>query len=267
MHPSIRSRRLLPLAVVLALVAGSGAPAAASAPTALAGGIGTAPGGVGERAGAGHGTGSHGKSAAVATRAVSRVSRSTAEATRVVRRTGSRQLPFLAGLAAPARIAVPAAPVQAVSKVQAVGGSCGTARSGSGGASYRGVNHVWIPSLGMSRSISFYACSRNTALAHVVYRWGCAGTNNVYLMGHASSVMRPLHDAYYSGRLKVGMRAIYADGNGRVRTYAVSFWRVVRPDGDIGWAYASQSRASMTLQTCIGSNSTHRLVVRLVAVN
>ena len=35
---------------------------------------------------------------------------------------------------------------------------------------------------------------------HYVYRWGCAGTNNVYLMGHAWGVS-PLHDAYVCGRL------------------------------------------------------------------
>lgn len=132
-------------------------------------------------------------------------------------------------------------------------------------ASYRGRNHVWIPALGVNRAVSWYACSRNTALAHVVYRWGCAGSNNVYLMGHASSVFRPLQVAYTSGRLRKGMKVIYADGNGRVRTYSVTFWKVVRPDGDVGWAYAAQSRPSLTLQTCVGANSEYRLVVRLVA--
>ena len=132
--------------------------------------------------------------------------------------------------------------------------------------SYRGTNRVWIPALGVNRSVSFFACSRNTALDHVVYRWGCAGSNNVYLMGHASSVFKPLHAAYARGRLRKGMEVIYADGNGRVSRYAVSFWKVVAPDGDVGWAFAAQSRPSMTLQTCVGANSAYRLVVRLVKV-
>ncbi|HVL53545.1 MAG TPA: sortase [Vitreimonas sp.] len=99
----------------------------------------------------------------------------------------------------------------------------------------------------------------------MIYRWGCGGSNNVYLMGHAASVLKPLHDAYVSGRLYKGMKVIYADANGQVRTYSVSYWKVVRPDGDVAWAYAAQSRPSMTLQTCVGAKNSHRLVVRLVA--
>ena len=58
-----------------------------------------------------------------------------------------------------------------------------------------------------------------------MYRWGCAGANNVYLMGHAHSVMKPLHDAYVSGRLREGMKVWYADSNGRVHVYAVRWWK------------------------------------------
>jgi hypothetical protein len=141
--------------------------------------------------------------------------------------------------------------------------STATARSST--RTFAGRNHVWIPSLGISRSVSWFPCSRSTPPGNLVYRWGCAGRNNVYLFGHAYSVMKPLHDAYVSGRLRKGMAAWYADASGRVRRYVVSYWRVVRPDGDIGWAYAAQSRPSLTLQTCVGANSQYRLVVRLVA--
>jgi sortase (surface protein transpeptidase) len=130
--------------------------------------------------------------------------------------------------------------------------------------SYRGKNHLWIPALGVNRSVSFYACSRSTALANVVYRWGCAGNNNVYLMGHAHSVFQSLHNAYVNGRLRKGMQVIYADGNGRVTRYKIAFWKVVSPVG-AGWAFAAQASPSMTLQTCVGKNSQYRLVVRLVA--
>jgi hypothetical protein len=60
------------------------------------------------------------------------------------------------------------------------------------------------------------------------------------------------------------MQLVYADGGGHVRTYKVAFWRVVSPVGS-NWAYAAQSRPSITLQTCVGSRSQYRLVVRLVA--
>jgi sortase (surface protein transpeptidase) len=130
---------------------------------------------------------------------------------------------------------------------------------------YRGKNHVWIPSLGINRDVVFFPCSRSKPPGHQIYSWGCAGKNNVYLFGHAASVMKPLYNAYYSKRLKVGMKVVYADGNGKVRTYKVTTWKVVLPENS-AWAIAAQSRPSMTLQTCVGANSKYRLVVRLVAV-
>jgi sortase (surface protein transpeptidase) len=129
--------------------------------------------------------------------------------------------------------------------------------------SYHGRNHVWIPSLGVSRSVAFFSCSA-TGVANYVYRWGCAGHNNVYLFGHASSVFRPLHDAYIRHRLYRGMKVLYADTSGHVRSYRVTFWKVVLPTNG-AWAYASLSRPSLTLQTCVGANSKYRLIVRLVA--
>jgi len=131
---------------------------------------------------------------------------------------------------------------------------------------YAGRNRFWIPSLKMSYRVHLFECTRNREPDHYMYRWGCAGTNNVYILGHASSVMKPLHDAYESGRLKVGMKAIYADGNGKVRTYRVTEWRVVDPV-DSHWAIASQPVPSMTLQTCVGPKGVLRLNVRLVAVD
>jgi hypothetical protein len=127
---------------------------------------------------------------------------------------------------------------------------------------YKGTNRVWIPALGINRSVSFFKCTSSAYPGDRVYRWGCAGTNNVYLFGHAHSVFKPLHDAYVRGRLKKGMKVHYADANGKVRTYAVSWWKVTTPDkGE--FAYASLSKPGMTLQTCVGSDSQYRLVVRL----
>jgi hypothetical protein len=128
--------------------------------------------------------------------------------------------------------------------------------------SYRGRNHVWIPALGVSRSVTFYACSSSYYPGNRVYRWGCAGSNNVYLFGHAHSVFKALHDAYVRGRLRKGMRVIYANGASKVSTYAVSWWKLTTPDNG-AWAFASQSAPSLTLQTCVGANNKYRLIVRL----
>ena len=128
---------------------------------------------------------------------------------------------------------------------------------------YQGVNHVWMPTLGVNRAVSFYSCSSSAYPANIVYRWGCGGTNNVYLFGHAYGVFKPLHDAYDAHTLKTGMPVIYADASGRERLYRVASWRVVKPT-DSAWAIASQSVPSMTLQTCVGANDAYRLIVRLV---
>ena len=94
--------------------------------------------------------------------------------------------------------------------------------------------------------------------------WLDGGTgNNVYLFGHAQSVFRPLRDAYVSGRVRKGMALFYAGSDGRVHRYTVRWWKVTTPDKG-AWAYAGQSRPSMTLQTCVGAKSQFRLVVRLV---
>jgi Sortase domain len=130
----------------------------------------------------------------------------------------------------------------------------------------KGRNHVWIPSLGMSRSVAWFPCDRSRAPDNLVYRWGCAGSNNVYLLGHAYGVFKPLHDAYVRGRLHKGLKVYYADARGKVHTYAVRWWRVVAPTTAASWAWAAQSTPSMTLQTCVGRNSAYRLMVRLVEV-
>ena len=132
-------------------------------------------------------------------------------------------------------------------------------------AKYRGTNHVWMPTISINKPVYLFPCSRSTAPDNLVYRWGCAGTNNVYLLGHAYGVFKPLHDAYYNGKLRVGMPVVYADSHGRTHLYRVTTWRIVNPV-DAAWAIASQPRPSMTLQTCIGSGDSLRLNVRLVEV-
>jgi hypothetical protein len=130
---------------------------------------------------------------------------------------------------------------------------------------FHGRNHVWIPALGISRSTTAYSCSSSFYPGNRVYRWGCAGRNNIYLFGHAHSVFKPLHDAYVRGSLRKGMKVYYADGAGKVSTYAVRWWRLTTPQNG-AWAYAGQSRPSLTLQTCVGARSQYRLIVRLTRV-
>jgi len=139
-------------------------------------------------------------------------------------------------------------------------------RATAGAATYSGSNHVWVPSLGINRSVHSFACTRQRPPDDYMYRWGCAGSNNVYLMGHAYSAMKPLHDAYVSGRLHVGLKAYYADGNGKVHTYGVRWWKLTRPTTAASWAWAGQDVPSMTWQTCVGTNSEYRLMVRLVEI-
>ena len=157
----------------------------------------------------------------------------------------------------------------AVHAPQAVAASASTSTGGTGGSagatSFKGRNHVWIPALGVSRSITFYSCSSSFYPGNRVYRWGCAGSNNVYLFGHAYSVFKALHDAYVRGRLYKGMKVYYANGSGTVSTYAISWWRLTTPDKG-GFAYAAQSKPSLTLQTCVGAQSQYRLIVRLAKV-
>ncbi len=152
-----------------------------------------------------------------------------------------------------------------VARPEAVAKPTATSTGVQSAASFKGRNHVWIPALGINRSVAGFACSSKAYPGNRVYRWGCAGGNNVYLFGHAYSVFKPLHDAYVSGRLRKGMSVYYAGGDGVVHRYVVRWWRVTTPDKG-AWAYAAQSRPSMTLQTCVGAKSQFRLVVRLVRV-
>ena len=131
---------------------------------------------------------------------------------------------------------------------------------------YKGRNHVWMPSLKIDRSVAGYSCANKSYPGNRVYRWGCAGKNNVYLFGHAHSVFKPLHDAYVKGRLTKGAKLYYADSNGRVHTYQVAWWKITTATKGT-WAYAPLASPSVTLQTCVGSRSQYRLIVRLTQVS
>jgi sortase (surface protein transpeptidase) len=160
----------------------------------------------------------------------------------------------------------PASPARATKAATAspAGSSRGSGHAKPPSKTHHGTNRVWIPSLGISKGIQSFSCARSRAPDAGVYRWGCAGHNNLYRMGHAWSTFKPLHDAYVGGRLRKGMQVLYADGSSHVHTYTVVWWKVVAPTTAASWAWASLSKPSMTLQTCVGSRSQFRLMVRLV---
>ncbi len=135
-------------------------------------------------------------------------------------------------------------------------------RAAAAPPAYSGANHVWSAALGLNRSVAAFPCSRSRPPDMAIYRWGCAGHNNVYLFAHAGGPFGRLHDLYVRGDLRRGLTVTYADANRTVHRYRVAWWKVVLPtNGD--FAYAAQSRPSMTLQTCVGANDRYRLVVRL----
>ena len=141
--------------------------------------------------------------------------------------------------APPARAAMPDRAARTASPGKSRAASPGSyARS----TAHAGRNHLWIPALGINRSVSFFPCDRARPPDNFVYRWGCAGSNNIYLMGHAYSVFRPLHNAYVAGRLSVGMKAFYADAKGRVHVFVVRWWKTTRPTPGASWAWAAQSQ-------------------------
>jgi hypothetical protein len=240
---AILAAEITGLAIARNLVPGSDA---APAPAAVAGAVSTAPAGAASAAGAADAV------------ELARLANSAAVASGTIARN-----------LATTRVQRPAERVRAAiatkPKTSSTGGS-GHGSSSPAPTSYQGRNHVWIPSLGINKAVQSFPCSRNRPPDAGVYRWGCAGRNNVYLMGHAWSTFKPLHDAYVGGRLHSGMKVIYGDGAGRVHTYSVIWWKVVKPTTAASWAWASLSRPSMTLQTCVGANSAYRLMVRLVEV-
>lgn len=129
---------------------------------------------------------------------------------------------------------------------------------------YAGRNHMWAPAFGIDKPVYAFPCERAEPPGNVVYRWGCAGKNNVYLFGHAANVFKGLHRAYVNRTLKVGQKVYYADANGRVHAYAVTWWKVVRPT--VTWPWEALDTPTMTLQTCVGANDEFRLIVRLERV-
>ena len=99
-----------------------------------------------------------------------------------------------------------------------------------------------------------------------IYDYRCAGSNNLFLLGHAGGVFRGLNAAYHSGALKVGTTLLYSDPSSQVQRYRVAEIRHVwNADwaswGD--WASGDLSQPGITLMTCDGATSSYRILARL----
>ena len=123
---------------------------------------------------------------------------------------------------------------------------------------------------GLEKNVYDWGC-RGGTVPNLVLRWGCAGRNNLYLLGHASSVFNPVLDAWRDGRLRAGKLAYWTRGGVR-QTYKVAWVRLVpssyvwRGQSGDEWAWNATSRKAITLQTCWGTASNYRLIVRLYLV-
>jgi hypothetical protein len=126
-------------------------------------------------------------------------------------------------------------------------------------------NSLVISALGINASIkSLSTCGG--LIANAVYRWPCAGHNNLYLLGHAYGVFKPVHDGYHAGKLKAGMVALYVDAKGKVHRYRLA-WVQDLPIATWGKGatWAATSGPAITLQTCDGASDNYRIIVRFVA--
>jgi hypothetical protein len=124
-----------------------------------------------------------------------------------------------------------------------------------------------FPAIGVFRTIYRWGC-RGGTLPNLVVRWDCAGSRNTYLLGHAWGVFAPLQDARRDGRLHIGQVAFLTDAAGTMRRYELAWHRIVpstyvwRGHPGDEWAWNATSRRAITLQTCWGTRSAYRLIVR-----
>jgi hypothetical protein len=146
-----------------------------------------------------------------------------------------------------------------------------TSEPKSSPTSYSGVSKLWYPALGINAKWSWWGCDYGggpEGLGAGVYRWGCGPKNNVYLMSHAWSTFKAIQRGYHSGKMKVGQSVWYADKKGKVSQWKVKWIKRVKIDYFNAtyseWATNDSPTPIMTFQTCDGSKSQYRIIVRLV---
>ena len=169
---------------------------------------------------------------------------------------------------APAAPVTPAAPAAKTATKTAAKPAMKTAATSS--SVVLRANQFAFPALGIrAQGIASFACNAPGSLGTSIYRWGCAGSNNTYLLGHAFAAFKPINTGYHSGALKVGLTAYMAGSDGVTHQYRVTEIRHVLMDDWSswgGWAKSSLPQPGLTLQTCDGPTSAYRIVVRLTIV-
>ena len=129
---------------------------------------------------------------------------------------------------------------------------------------------IRFPAAGISARVHRIACGVAVLPGRGVYDWRCADPSNRVLLSHAYAGFRPLSRAYDAGRLTRGRPIVVRAADGRRLVYRLAYARVVprsmvyRGRDGWAWAYGPTPRPSLTLITCRGRFSTHRLVVRFV---
>jgi hypothetical protein len=122
------------------------------------------------------------------------------------------------------------------------------------------ANTLVIPRLGVRQHVSDYTdCTGAAGVPHWdVWRWTCAGTNNVYVMAHNPGIFTPILG------LQVGDIIQYGDPAGVVHTYKVVSTTIV------SYTDTSPMNAlsvpSITLQTCWNFDGTQDFIVRAVQI-
>ena len=123
-----------------------------------------------------------------------------------------------------------------------------------------GANWILVPRLGLSQPVGWYSdCSgRSVVPRWGVWREGCAGANNVYVMAHNPGVFTPIL------ALRPGDLVLYGDPSGRVHTYRVTFTTIV--SNTQLWPLGGLGVPSLTLQTCWTWDGTRDFIVRAVQI-
>lgn len=126
-----------------------------------------------------------------------------------------------------------------------------------------GPNQLNIPAIGIDARIRTVACGR--LIPDGIWRWPCAGANNIYLLGHNWGIFHPLQVAYHAGLLKPGLVLMYSDQRAVIHHYRLAWARSLSmTEFGQGDAWAATAGPVITLQTCDGAGDSRRLIVRFV---
>lgn len=127
------------------------------------------------------------------------------------------------------------------------------------------VGHLEVPALGINRDVFEWGC-RGGDLPNRVYHWGCPPDGNIFLLGHAASVFRPLYRAKRNNTLALGMRLYYTSRGGARTRYMLTRLATLMV-ADVyteanGWIFADYQPAVVTMVTCWGPNNNQRIIAR-----